>query len=255
MRQHGSGAVWGLAITVTVAATPWNARPAVSVRAQIDSARVEDKLGRRILAAHLEGLLGQLAAHSDSTNAVVHVDGPWGGGKSTLVKLPLHDEHTHGPSWTPPVVGDYEAWRDGAVAPEWWSLGAAIEREVRRSRPRVVRVVMQAWSVVARTLRSPATLVALAGMVAWLRRWTREQLGYVRSEATPEALRARGDHLPHTYADLVPPNPRMIKRVANALGVLLVVQMHVRHTEGLGAIVIGGALWRRRSPRAPGKRG
>ncbi|PPK62738.1 P-loop NTPase fold protein [Actinokineospora auranticolor] len=430
--------------TVTVAATPWNARPAVSVRAQIDSARVEDRLGRRVLAAHLEGLLGQLAAHSDSTSAVVHVDGPWGGGKSTLVKLLLRDEHTHGPSWTPPVVVNYEAWREGAIAPEWWSLAAAVEREVRRSRPWVTRVAMQVWSVVARTLRSPATLVALAvaaggtllntllpeswmriavtvlaaaggllgaglvvgrtlfwhsapfgrlhlhtednplgqvaDMVAWLRRWTpragagrrpvllviddldrcpadrvvriletvhtilrqpvrrgrrelarlfvlvladgrwitkaftsryaefgdpgnqtrdlgsdfaqkvfdhvvhvpdlsraqlstylddvlaartapttgvkpqprqqpapppaqeQEQLVHARREATAEVLQARGDHLLHTYADLVPPNPRMIKRIANALGMLLAVQIHVRHAEDDDALARAAIL-------------
>jgi hypothetical protein len=93
---------------------------------------------------------------------VVHVDGQWGAGKSTLVRLLLDDDQAHGPDWTPPLVVDYEAWRECAIAPEWWSLAAAIEREVHRSRSWPIRAFMQVWSVVVRTIRSPATLTALA---------------------------------------------------------------------------------------------
>lgn len=53
----------------------------------------------------------------------------------------------------------------------------------------------------------------------------------VRQEATPAANDVRSHHLLHTYARLMPANPRMIKRVANALGMLEVVRIHVRHTE------------------------
>jgi hypothetical protein len=149
--------------SVTVAPVPWDSEPRVSAPAQVDSTRVRDGLGRRVLAAHLGGLLNELAAaDSESPSAVVHVDGPWGAGKSTLVRLLLDDEQAHGPDWTPPLVVDYEAWRECAIAPEWWSLAAAIEREVRRSRSWAIRAFMHVWSVVVRTIRSPATLTALA---------------------------------------------------------------------------------------------
>ena len=148
---------------VTIALAPWDSQLLrISAPAQVDSTHVRDGLGRRILAAHLGALLSELAAHSDSTSAVVHVDGPWGAGKSTLVRLLLDDEQAHGPDWAPPLVVDYEAWRECAIAPEWWSLAAAIEMEVRRSRSGIVRAFMHIWSVVARTTRSPATLTALA---------------------------------------------------------------------------------------------
>jgi KAP-like P-loop domain-containing protein/WD40 domain-containing protein len=147
--------------SVTVASVPWESEPRMSAPAQGDSTRVRDGLGRRILALHLGALLSELAADSDSTSAVVHVDGQWGAGKSTLVRLLLDDEQAHGPDWTPPLVVDYEAWRECAIAPEWWSLAAAIDREVRRSRSWAVRAFMQVWSVVVRTIRSPATLTAL----------------------------------------------------------------------------------------------
>ncbi|MGH4000843.1 MAG: P-loop NTPase fold protein, partial [Pseudonocardiaceae bacterium] len=148
--------------SVTVAPAPWDSEPHMSAPAQVDSTRVRDGLGRRILARHLGALLSELAADSESTSAVVHVDGQWGAGKSTLVRLLLEDEQAHGPDWTPPLVVDYEAWRECAIAPEWWSLAAAIEKEVRRSRSWAVRAFMHVWSVVVRTIRSPATLTALA---------------------------------------------------------------------------------------------
>jgi WD40 repeat protein len=148
--------------TVTIAPMIWDSQPRMSAPAQVDSTRVRDGLGRRILAAHLGALLGELAAGSDSTSAVVHVDGRWGAGKSTLVRLLLDDEQAHVPDWTPPVMVNYEAWRECAIAPEWWSLAAAIEKQVRQSRSWAVRAFMHLWSVVARTIRSPATLTALA---------------------------------------------------------------------------------------------
>jgi WD40 repeat protein len=148
--------------SVTVAPVPWGSEPRMPVPVQVDSTRVQDGLGRRVLAAHLGALLGELATASDSSSAVVHVDGPWGAGKSTLVRLLVDDEQAHGPDWTPPLVVDYEAWRECAIAPVWWSLAAAIEKEVRRSQSWAIRAVMPVWSVVVRTIRSPATLTALA---------------------------------------------------------------------------------------------
>jgi hypothetical protein len=41
----------------------------------------------------------------------------------------------------------------------------------------------------------------------------------------------RSEHLLHTYAGLMPTNPRMIKHIANALGMLRAIRTHVRHTE------------------------
>jgi WD40 repeat protein len=73
--------------SVTVAPVPWGSEPRMSAPAQVDSTRVRDGLGRRVLATHLGALLSELAANSDSTSAVVHVDGPWGAGKSTLVTV------------------------------------------------------------------------------------------------------------------------------------------------------------------------
>lgn len=58
-----------------------------------------------------------------------------------------------------------------------------------------------------------------------------EAIDRVRQETTAAATDARSDHLLHTYARLMPANPRMIKRIANALGMLRAIMIHVRHTE------------------------
>jgi WD40 repeat protein len=156
------GLAFGTDGAVTISPVMWDSQPRISAQAQVDSTPVRDGLGRRILATHLGALLSELSNDSASTSAVVHVDGPWGAGKTTLVRLLLDEEQAHGPDWTPPLVVEYEAWRECAIAPEWWSLAAAIEREVRRSRFWATRAFMHVWSVGARTTRSPATLTALA---------------------------------------------------------------------------------------------
>jgi hypothetical protein len=57
------------------------------------------------------------------------------------------------------------------------------------------------------------------------------QINRARQEATAAATEARSNHLLHTYAGLMPANPRMIKRIANALGMLHAIRLHVQHTE------------------------
>ncbi|MGH3917270.1 MAG: P-loop NTPase fold protein [Pseudonocardiaceae bacterium] len=58
-----------------------------------------------------------------------------------------------------------------------------------------------------------------------------EQIDRVRQEATDEATDVRSEHLLHTYPGLMPTNPRMIKRIANAVGMLRAIMIHVQHTE------------------------
>jgi WD40 repeat protein len=52
------------------------------------------------------------------------------------------------------------------------------------------------------------------------------------TETAPEQTTLRTHHLLERYADLLPANPRMVKRVANTWGMLLALQAHLGHTEG-----------------------
>jgi hypothetical protein len=150
--------------SVTITPVPWDPtkEPRLYAPAQVDSTRVPDTLGRRVLAAHLGGVLNELVEADERKSAVVHVDGHWGSGKSTLVQLLKSDEAgIRDADGNLPVVVDYEAWRECAIAPEWWSLSAAIAKGVSGSRAWLVGCFMLVWSPVLRTFRSPATLIAL----------------------------------------------------------------------------------------------
>jgi hypothetical protein len=67
------------------------------------------------------------------------------------------------------------------------------------------------------------------------------QIDRVRQEATAAATDVRGNHLLHTYAGLMPANPRMIKRVSNALGIWR--ERHIRdHVMGCGRLKLVACL-------------
>jgi hypothetical protein len=95
-----------------------------------------DRLSRAGFASHLAERLRLLtvgerapspAAGDPSGSGIVHLDGRWGAGKTTLVELMLR-ERVADLGW--PVVVRYDAWRQAAIAPEWWSLAAEIRRAV-----------------------------------------------------------------------------------------------------------------------------
>jgi hypothetical protein len=137
----------------------------------VDSSTVDDVIGREILAVHLEVLLDQLTSAQSAHTAVVHIDGQWGSGKSTLVELflrrlsPESGENKPITRETQRLAGSvivrYDAWRESAIAPEWWSLSTAINREVRRTRALVTRLLMSVVGVVLRWLRSPPAVLAV----------------------------------------------------------------------------------------------
>jgi KAP family P-loop domain len=140
----------------------------------VDDEAASDVLGRGILAAHLEELLFQLTEKQRAGTAVLHVDGRWGSGKSTLVNLfvrRLSVSDGRSTRLRDPIVVRYDAWRESAVAPEWWSLATAIHRAVRAERALAVRWLMTALSAVRRTVRSGpvvvAGLVLIGAVAAW----------------------------------------------------------------------------------------
>jgi hypothetical protein len=94
----------------------------------------------------------------------VVVDGRWGSGKGRLITL-LDRRLREQPDGVShhleqPVLVRYDAWRETAVAPEWWSLATAIHREVRGHRALAARVAMTSASFATRTVRSVPVLIA-----------------------------------------------------------------------------------------------
>ena len=81
-----------------------------------------DLLGRRRLAEALAERVRQLAApvSRSKRSFLIHVDGPWGAGKSTLFKF-LEDELAPGF-----LIVKINAWREQRLGLPWWTLHSAL---------------------------------------------------------------------------------------------------------------------------------
>jgi hypothetical protein len=173
--------LWPLRPNGQIAGEPMLA-PRVRALSLVDDETDEtfrDRLNRGVLAAHLKGLLIQLTTKQRAGTAVVHIDGKWGAGKTTLVNLLIDQlgspqQSTIEPTrqrLTDPVVVRYDAWRESTVAPEWWSLARSINMAVRSQRAPATRVVMTVTGAITRTARSRPVLVAGAVLVTMLMAW------------------------------------------------------------------------------------
>jgi len=139
----------------------------------------EDQLARSELVTHLVKRLDQLTTGDRSPSplagdmtgsGIIHVDGRWGAGKTTFVELVLRA------GWTGkarPVIVRYDAWRQAAIAPEWWSLASEIRRAVYATRAVPTRWVMTVAGFIRRLALSTSTWVALlsVGALVLVGRW------------------------------------------------------------------------------------
>jgi KAP family P-loop domain len=137
----------------------------------------EDELGRRAIAEVLKDQLSRLLADFPGRSFLVHVDGAWGAGKSTILRF-LHEsiERSHGEGssgatstgdW---LVVTYDAWRQARVGPPWLTVLQALRKMVRSEQPTVLRPwfwfqerrqLVTKWQRVAAVLM----LLALIGLV------------------------------------------------------------------------------------------
>lgn len=121
-----------------------------AVPTHLDLPATEDRLGRRGFAEALVRRLRALYAGrgldlSDQGSFMLHLDGPWGSGKSSLLNFMregLEGDATEdgaGPGYGPWVVVEYNAWRHQRVGPPWWWLLSAVRsgavRALRRQSP------------------------------------------------------------------------------------------------------------------------
>ena len=132
----------------------------------------EDQLARSELVTHLVKRLDQLTTGDRSPSplagdmtgsGIIHVDGRWGAGKTTFVELVLRA------GWTGkarPVIVRYDAWRQAAITPEWWSLASEIRRAVYATRAVPTRWVMTVAGFIRRLALSTSTWVALLSVGA-----------------------------------------------------------------------------------------
>ena len=89
-----------------------------------------DFLGRKALAQVIATRLRRFQSDVPETSFLIHIDGPWGIGKSTLLRL-LGTELQEEPVW---LTINFNAWRQSRIGVSWWSLLSALRREIGLSR-------------------------------------------------------------------------------------------------------------------------
>jgi tetratricopeptide (TPR) repeat protein len=90
-----------------------------------------DELGRQGVARALEDQLRTLVKDYPRRSFLVHIDGPWGAGKSTLMRFVQErvvDTSNASGTW---LVVSYDAWRQAKAGPPWLTLLEAIRTAVR----------------------------------------------------------------------------------------------------------------------------
>jgi KAP family P-loop domain len=124
-----------------------------------------DLLGRKRLAQALVQRVHQLTAPGSRSKRsfLIHVDGPWGAGKSTLFGF-LREELAHDF-----LIVTINAWREQRIGVAWWTMLSSLRREVRSSTPWYRRPI--SWGadladrVRARWVPFLAVVVVLSGVV------------------------------------------------------------------------------------------
>lgn len=158
----GEWLVYSSSADGTLRATPWRVPKA---RDQVewvhDAPATTDRLERRPLARALAQRLHRIAQERSHPSFLVHLDGAWGSGKSTVLRF-LRDEL--GDEW---LVVDFDAWRESRVGPPWWSLLTALRRAQaeRLSRGQRLRLWVAELRHRMRLVGAPYAL-ALAVLVA-----------------------------------------------------------------------------------------
>jgi hypothetical protein len=128
-----------------------------------------DLLNRASLADVLASRLREVRRSDPASSFLLHVDGAWGTGKSSL--LNFLDERLAGEF----TIVRFDAWRQSRLSPPWWALLSATRRGVAEGRGLFGRAWLRVRETVARAKRSGAPyllavilLLVVLGAVVWL---------------------------------------------------------------------------------------
>lgn len=148
-----------------------------TLRTVADEPAKIDQLGRtafaRVLAERLTHAREPADDTADASALMVHVNGPWGYGKSSVLNLLRDELQTRDKPW---LVIDFNAWKHQRLRPPWWSLltslyASAVDGSGRWQRMHL-RWVWWGWRARADwlpTLLAAAILVAAAvGLIRML---------------------------------------------------------------------------------------
>lgn len=188
-----SGSVTGLAIgiidekSVVVSGSLdgtvriWGTAVADQVDWLSDAPSHRDLLHRRPLARAIADQLRRMNNEEPGTSFLVHIDGPWGAGKSSLLNFldadlrSVREKQSGVEDHSGFVTVPFDAWREAGVGPAWWALLTALRDSVRQQRSWPARFWLSLTESAARLRRVGApfllalvVLLILAGGVLWL---------------------------------------------------------------------------------------
>ncbi|MFI7037277.1 P-loop NTPase fold protein [Microbispora rosea] len=123
-----------------------------------DAPADHDMLKRTALANVLARQLRHARTETPDASFLVHVDGSWGTGKSTLLKLLARELHSDS------IVAFFDTWRHVRIEPPWWALLVTIRKAVVQHRPRWRRPLFLLRELLARVRRDGAPQV-LSGLL------------------------------------------------------------------------------------------
>lgn len=146
-----------------------------AVPAWLDEPAAVDELGRRafakVLAARITEARGDIANPKILAGPfLVHIHGPWGSGKTTVLNLLSKTLRSSSPNW---IVVGFNAWKQQRLRPPWWTLIRTLYTEgvtqLPRTRALKLRFLWVVWKIRADwfPVSVAATLIVLAGLFAW----------------------------------------------------------------------------------------
>lgn len=136
-----------------------------------DQPATVDRLGRKAFAEALGARLHDEYQRSKrelgrAESFMVHLEGSWGSGKTSLLNLLREDLRRRRPRW---LVVDFNAWQHQRVGAPWWLLIAAVQRQAVRDWRSPLRILLLlAGSMVWRAWLARVWILALAAGTALL---------------------------------------------------------------------------------------
>ncbi|HEX6741111.1 MAG TPA: P-loop NTPase fold protein, partial [Sphingomicrobium sp.] len=147
-------------------------RPAETVGTLSDAPALIDTLGRQAFAEVLATRVKQVSETlrsgklgSDSA-FILHIDGPWGSGKSSILNFLKANLEKSDPPW---LIVEFNAWRNQQRTPAWWPIISHVWGAVRRESPfkfKMARLVWLRWNMRMRWLPVGLSMV-LTGVLLY----------------------------------------------------------------------------------------